>query len=80
MVAPKNNEWGFDYWLAHCLEGKKTILEPIVDDENNKFLTRLMVFKGEYLTLSSPQNNKNGYVYHDYKPGNVVYHYNNLVV
>ena len=33
MVAPKNNEWGSDYWLERCLEGKQTLLEPVTDDE-----------------------------------------------
>ena len=63
MVAPKNNEWGSDYWLARCLEGKQTILEPVTDDENIEFPTGLMVIKGEYLTLATQQKWKGGYVY-----------------
>ena len=47
VVAPKNNEWGFDYWLAHCLEGKQNLLEPVIDDENIEFPTGSMVIKGE---------------------------------
>ena len=43
MVAPKNNEWGSDYSLARCLEGKQTILEPITNDENIEFPTGSMV-------------------------------------
>ena len=61
MVAPKNNEWGFDYWLACCLEGKQTILKPVTDDENIEFPTDSMVIKGEYLTLAA-QLKKEGWV------------------
>ena len=80
MVSPKNNERGFDYWLARFLEGKQTILEPITDDENIEFPTGLMVIKGEYLTLVAQQKRKGGYVYQDYRPGDIVYHFTNLVV
>ena len=52
MVSPENNEWGSDYRLAHFLEGKQTILEPLTDDENIEFPTGLMVLKGDYLTLA----------------------------
>ena len=68
LVAPKNNELGSDYWLAHCLEGKQTILECVTDDENIEFPTGLMVIKGDYLTLSAKQKRKSGYVYQDYRP------------
>ena len=59
--GPKNNEWGSDYWLARCLEGKQTILEPIIDDENIEFPTHSMVIKGDWLTLASQQKRKGGY-------------------
>ena len=39
-----------------------------------------MVIKGEYLTLVAQQKKKGGYVYQDYRPGAIVYHFNNLVV
>ena len=80
MVSPKNNEWGSDYWLAHCLEGKQTLLEPVTDDENIEFPTGSMVIKGEYLTLAAQQKRKGGYVCQDYRPGAIVYHFTNLVV
>ena len=63
MVAPKNNEWGSDYWLARCLEGKQTLLEHVIDDENIEFPTGSMVIKGEYVTLAKQQKRKGGYVY-----------------
>lgn len=50
MVAPKDNEWGGDYWLARCIEGKETLNATITDDENNQFPVGSMVVKGEYLT------------------------------
>ena len=79
MVSQKNNEWGSDNCLEHCLEGKQTILEPVTDDENIEFPTGSMVIKGEYLTLAAQQKRKGGYVYQDYRPGAIVYHFNNLV-
>ena len=42
-----------NYWLARCLEGKQTLLEPITNDENIEFPTGSMVIKGEYLTLAA---------------------------
>ena len=39
-----------------------------------------MVIKGEYFTLATQQKKKDGYVYQDYKPGDVVYHFTNLIV
>ena len=80
MVAPKNNEWGSDYWLARCLEGKQTLLEPVTDDENIEFPTSSMVIKGEYLTLVAQQKRNGGYVYQDSRPGAIVYHFTNIVV
>ena len=80
LVSPKNNEWGYDYWLGHCLEGKKTILKPIIDDENIELPTGSVVIKGEYLTLIAQQKRKGGYVYQDYRLGAIVYHFTNLVV
>ena len=81
MVASKNNEWGSDYWLAHFLvEGKQTILEHVKDDEIIEFPIGSMVIKGEYLTLATKQKRKGGYVYQDYRPGAIVYHFTNLVV
>ena len=80
MVAPKNNAWGSDYWLVHCLDGKQNLLEPVIYDEDNEFPVGSMVIKGEYLTLTTQQKKKHGYVYQDYKPGAIVYHYTNLIV
>ena len=61
MVAPKNNAWGSDYWLARCLDGKQTLLEPVIDDEDNEFPVGSMVIKGEYLTLAT-QHKKEGWL------------------
>ena len=80
MVTPKNNEWGSDYWLACCLEGKQTIFEHVIEDENIEFPTRSMVIKGEYLTLVAQQKRKGGYVYQDYIRGAIVYHFANLIL
>ena len=80
MVSPKNNDWGSNYWLAHCLKGKQTILKPITDDENIEFPTGSMVIKGEYLKLAAQHKRNGGYVYQDYRQGAIVYHFTNLVV
>ena len=80
MVSPKNNEWGSDYWLAHFLEGKQTILQPVTDDENIEFPTGSMVIKVEYLTLAAQQKRKGGHVYQNYRPRAIVYHFTNLAV
>ena len=80
VIAPKNNEWGSDYWLVDYLEGKQTILEPITDDENIEFPTGSMVIKGDYLKLASQHKRTGGYAYQDYRPKAIVYHFTNLVV
>ena len=67
--------------MAHFLEGKQPVLELVTDDENIEFPTGSMVIKGEYLTLETQQKrNLGGYVYQDYRPGAIVYHFTNLVV
>ena len=62
MVASKDSEWGGDYWFAHCIEGKQTLIMSMIDDENNHFLIGSMVVKGEYLTHDNNARNKGGYV------------------
>ena len=66
--------------MARCLEGKQTILEPATYDEIIEFPTGSMVIKGEYLTLAAQQKRKGVYVYQDYRPGAIIYHFTNLVV
>ena len=59
---------------------EQTLLELVINDEDNEFPVGSMVIKGEYLTLATQQKKKDGYIYHDYKPGAIVYHYTNLIV
>ena len=80
MVAPKNNAWGSDYWLALFSYGKQILLKLVIDDENNEFSMGSMVIKSEYLKLATQQKKKDGYAYQDYKPRVVVYHFTNLIV
>jgi len=80
VVASKDSEWGGDYWLARCIEGKQTLIMSMTDDENNHFPTGSMVVKGEYLTHDNNARKKSGYVYRDYKPGASVYHFTNLII
>jgi hypothetical protein len=58
VYSLKNNSWRFDYWLAHCLDWKKTLFELAIDDEDNDFLMGSMVIKGEYLTPDTQQKKK----------------------
>ena len=51
VVAWKDNEWGTYYWLTRCIEGKKTLIASLTDDEGIEFTIGSMVVKGEYLTL-----------------------------
>ena len=71
---------GSNYWLECFLEGKQTILEPVTSNENIEFPNGSMVIKGDYLTLETQQKRKGGYVYQDYRPRAIVYHFTNLVV
>ena len=66
--------------MAHCLDGKQTLLELVIDDEDNEFAIGSMVIKDEYLTLDTQQKKKDVYAYQDYKPGVVVYHFTSLIV
>jgi hypothetical protein len=50
VVAPKGNEWGTEYWLAHFLEGKVTLNVSAMGSKGIQFLLGLMVIKGEYRT------------------------------
>ena len=80
VVASKDSEWGGDYWLERCIEGKKTLNMSMFDDENNHFPIGSMVVKGEYLTQDNNARKRGRYVYRDYKPGASVYHFTNLII
>jgi len=80
VVAPKDNEWGTDYWLARCIRGKQILNESLIDDEGNEFPIGSMVVEGEYLTLDGKSRRTSGHVFVDYRPGSVVYHFTNLIV
>jgi hypothetical protein len=80
VVSPRYNEWGTDYWLEQCLEGKKTLMRSVTDSQGIEFLIGSMVIKGEYLTHDERTWKKGGYVFQYYKLGQVVYHFTNLVI
>ena len=80
VVAPKDNEWGMNYWLARCIRGKKILNKSLIDDEGNEFPIGSMMVEGEYLTLDGKSRITSGHVFVDYRPGSVVYHFTNLIV
>ena len=80
MVASKYSEWGGDYWLARCIEGKQTLIMSMTNDEKNHFPIRSMIVKGEYLTHDNNSRKKGAYVYKDCKPGVSVYHFTNSII
>ena len=49
VVTPKDNEWGMDYWLARCIQGKQILNGSLIDDEGNEFPIVSMVVEGEIL-------------------------------
>ena len=65
------------HWL---LDGKQTLIVSLSDLEGNDFPIGSMVIKGEYLTQVSHARKKKGYVFEDYRLGQIVYHYTNLVI
>ena len=65
VVASKDSEWGGDYWLAQCIEGKQTLNMSMTDDENNHFPIGSMVVNGEYLTHENNSRKKGGYIHRD---------------
>ena len=66
--------------MARCIEGKKTLIISMTDDENNHFPIGSMVVKVEYLTHDNNVRKKGGYVYRDYTLGASAYHFNNLII
>ena len=80
MVALRGNEWHIDYWLTRCLEWKQTLIASLSNSEGNDFSIGSMVIKGEYLTQVAHARKKKVYVFEYYRPGQIVYHYTNLVI
>jgi hypothetical protein len=80
VVSPRYNEWSIDYWLARFLEGKKTVMRSLTESEGIEFMIGSMVIKGQYLTQDERIPKKGGYVFQEYRLGEVVYHFRNLVV
>ena len=66
--------------MTHCLDGKQILIVSLSDSEGNEFPIGSMVIKGEYLTQVSHTWKKKGYVFEYYRPGQIVYHYTNLVI
>ena len=58
--------------------GSRPSLSLLSNSEGNDFPIGSMVIKGEYLTQVSHARKKKGYVFEDYRPGQIVYHYKNL--
>jgi hypothetical protein len=52
----------------------------IIDSEGIEFFIGSVVIRGEYLTWDGRTRKKGGYVFQYYIPGEVVYHFTNLVV
>jgi hypothetical protein len=80
VFSPRSNEWGTDYCRVHFLEGKHTLMRSIIDFKGNEFLKEPMVIKGEYLTRDGRTKKKGGYIFQDYRLGETIYHFKNLVV
>jgi hypothetical protein len=72
MVSPRDNQWGTDYWLERCLERNQTLMQLVTNCEGIEFPIGSMVIKGEYLTQDEGTQNKGGYLFQYYKPGQVV--------
>ena len=66
--------------MSHCLDGKETLNVSLSDFESNHFPIGSMIIKREYLTQVSHVQKKKGYVFEDYRPCQIVYHYTNLVI
>jgi hypothetical protein len=80
VASPKGNEWGINYLLECFLEGNKAFILLVTDSKGIEFLIVSMVIKGEYLTHYERTWKKGGYACKYYRPGEVVYHFTNLVV
>jgi hypothetical protein len=80
VVSPIYNEWGTDYWLARFLEGNNTLMRSLTDSKGIEFLIGSMVIKGQYLTQYERAPKKGGYLFQEYRLGEAVYHFRNLVV
>ena len=66
VVSPKYNEWGTNYWLSRCIQGKKTLNEYLTDCEGIEFPIVSMVVNGEYITLYIKLRKTSGYIFMDY--------------
>ena len=58
VVSSKDSEWGGDYWLAHCIEGKQTLIMSMTHDEKNHFPIGCMVVKVNILHMTTMQERR----------------------
>ena len=49
LVAPQGNDEKLDYWLAHCVRGKKKLTQLITDDDGFTYSIGSMVVAGTWL-------------------------------
>ena len=79
VVSPRDNSWGGDYWLAHCLEGNKTLNISFTSDEGNGFLLGWwLLTMNIYHRIISKE--KCVYVFQYYRLGASMYNFMNLVI
>ena len=58
MVASKDSEWGGNYWLARCIDGKQTLITSMTDDENNHFPLGLWLLKVNTLHMTTMEERR----------------------
>jgi len=80
VVSPRYNEQGTDYFLSQCLEGTDTLMRSVTNSKGIEFFIGSMVIEGQYMTWDERTQKKGGYVFQYYKPGQVIYHFTNLVI
>ena len=79
MVVPQGNDKKLDYGLAHIVQGKQNLAQPIIDDDGFTYLIGLVVVARTW--LQTYMLRKNGIpIFKDYEKHKTILIYSHLLI
>ena len=79
LVAPQGNDEKSNYWLSHCVRGKKKLEQLITNDDGFTYPTGLMVVVGTWLRTYMLRRNET-LTFEDYRKHKIILIYLHLII
>jgi hypothetical protein len=79
IIPAQGNDEKSDYWLAHCVRGKKKLAQPITDDDGFTYPTSSVVVTGTWLRTYMLRRNEIP-TFEDYQKHKIILIYSHLII